>query len=164
MPADVQANEGTSIDAPSASILRYLDVLLVAVATPLALALGVPALGYAIGAVAWVAQRVIAQADRRWIRNATEPRTQLGLNLFEAFGRIWLLAGAIVLAGVAGGRADGLTAAVTIFCAYSVAFAIRVISGPPTSPTRSADPPASTQARSRAQAPRQPQSQPKATR
>ena len=76
-------------------------------------------------------QRIIAHADRRWISSATEPRTQLGLNLFEAFGRIWLLAGAIVARGVAGGRADGLTAALVIFGAYSVAFAIRVITGPP---------------------------------
>ncbi len=58
-----------------------------------------------------------------------EPRNRLGLSLFEAFGRIWLLAGAIILAGAAGGRADGLTAALVIFAAYSVAFAIRVVSG-----------------------------------
>ncbi len=115
-------------------ILRYLDVVLVAVAVPLALALGAPALGCAIGAAAWVAQRILAQADRRWIRNAIEPRTQLGLNLFEAFARIWLLAGAIIAAALIGGRADGLTAAVTIFAAYTVAFAIRVLSGPPSVP------------------------------
>ena len=36
-------------------ILRYLDVVLLAVATPVALALGAPALGFAIGAGAWVA-------------------------------------------------------------------------------------------------------------
>ena len=66
-------------------------------------------------------------------QQARRAPTQLGLNLFEAFGRIWLLAGAIILAGVAGGRADGLTAALVIFAAYSVAFAIRVLSGKPTS-------------------------------
>ena len=115
-------------------ILRYLDVVLLAVATPIALAFGAPALGFAIGAGAWVAQRILAEADRRWIRNTKTPRAQLGLNLFEAFGRIWLLAGAIVLAGVVGGRADGLTAALVIFAAYSVAFAIRVISGKAKSP------------------------------
>jgi hypothetical protein len=114
-------------------MLRYLDVVIVAVATPIALALGAPALGYAIGAGAWVLQRIIAEADRRWIRNTKTPRAQLGLNLFEAFGRIWLLAGAIVLSGIVGGRADGLTAALVIFGAYSVAFAIRVLSGKPTS-------------------------------
>jgi hypothetical protein len=113
------------------ALVRYLDVILVVLATPVALGLGAPVLGYAVGAGAWVAQRVLAQLDRGWIRRAREPRTQLGLNLFEAFGRIWLLAGAIVAAGVIGGRADGLTAALTIFGAYSVAFAVKVIAGPP---------------------------------
>ncbi len=116
------------------AVLRYLDIVLVVLAIPAVLALGVPVLGFAVGAGAWVLQRIIAQADKRWVSRAAEPRTQLGLNLFEAFGRIWLLAGAIVVAGVAGGRADGLTAAVTVFAAYTVAFALRVLSGPPTSP------------------------------
>ena len=115
----------------SMAILRYLDVVLVVLAAaPVALALGAPALGYAIGAGAWLLQRVLAAGRQALdLSNAPEPRTQLGLNLFEAFGRIWLLAGAIVIAGVAGGRADGLTAALVIFGAYSVAFAIRVLSG-----------------------------------
>ena len=93
-------------------------------------------LGFLIGAGVWFAQRVLAYADRRWIKRAREPRTQLGLNLFEAFGRIWLLAGAIVVAGVVGGRADGLTAALTICGAYTVAFAIRVLTGPPSGSRR----------------------------
>lgn len=76
-------------------------------------------------------QRIIAVLDRRLVGKAAELRRQLGLSLFEAFGRIWLLAGAIVVAGVAGGRADGLSAALTIFGAYSVAFAIKVLTGPP---------------------------------
>jgi hypothetical protein len=116
------------------TVVRCLDLVLVAIAAPVALALGAPVLGYAIGAGTWLLQRVLAHADRRWIRRAARPKTQLGLNLFEAFARIWLLAGGIVIAGVAGGRADGLTAAVVIFGAYSVAFAVRVFSGPPTPP------------------------------
>ncbi len=119
------------------AVLRYLDVLLVVLATPVVLALGAPALGYLVGAGAWLLQRVLAEADKRFLSKAAEPRTQLGLNLFEAFGRIWLLAGAIIVAGVVGGRADGLTAAVTICAAYTVAFAIRVVSGPPTRPDAS---------------------------
>jgi hypothetical protein len=113
------------------TLLRYLDVVALALATPVALALGAPLAGYLIGAGAWVLQRILGQLDRGLIRRAREPRTQLGLNLFEAFGRIWLLAGAIVVAGLAGGRSDGLTAALTIFGAYSVAFAVKVIAGPP---------------------------------
>ncbi len=124
---------GGSVKRYASAVLGYLDVVLVVVALPAALSWGAPALGYVIGAGTWIVQRILAQADRRWIRSATTPRTQLGLNLFEAFGRIWLLAGAIVVAGVAGGRADGLTAALVIFFAYSVAFAIRVLSGSPSS-------------------------------
>jgi hypothetical protein len=115
----------------ASAIVRYLDVTLVIVAAAPALALGAPVLGYVVGAGAWVAQRIIGLTDRRWIKRAREPRTQLGINLFEAFGRIWLLAGAIVAAGVIGGRVDGLSAALVIFGAYSVAFAITVFSGPP---------------------------------
>jgi len=119
-----------ALEQRSTIVMRYLDVVLVAIAAAPALALGAPALGYALGAAGWILQRIIAAADRRLIRKVTEPRKQLGVNLVEAFGRIWLLAGAIVLAGVAGARADGLTAALVIFVAYSVAFAIRVITGP----------------------------------
>jgi hypothetical protein len=115
----------------AAAVARHLDVVLVLVAAVPAIALGAPVFGYVVGAAAWVAQRILAQADRRLIRRASEPRRQLGLSLFEAFGRIWLLAGAIVLAGVVGGRPDGLTAAIVIFCAYTVAFVIRVMTGPP---------------------------------
>jgi hypothetical protein len=121
------------------ALARSLDVVLVVVGAPVAIALGAPALGCVIGAVAWLVQRVLAQLDRRWIRGSVQPRTQLGLNLFEAFGRIWLLAGAIVLAAVIGGRKDGLAAAVLIFCAYSVAFATRVLCGPQDSPRSEAE-------------------------
>jgi hypothetical protein len=126
----VEGNEG----APATLAVRYLDVVFVALALPTALALGAPTFGCLVGAVAWIAQRVLGEADKRWVSRAAEPRTRLGLTLFEAFGRIWLLAGAIIIAGVAGGRRDGLAAALVIFGAYTVAFAIRLLSGRPTPP------------------------------
>jgi hypothetical protein len=122
---------GATVEQRWMMVLRYLDVVLVVVAAAPALALGAPVFGYVVGAVGWILQRVMAVTDRRLISRVTDPRKQIGVNLFEAFGRIWLLAGAIIIAGVAGGRADGLTAAVVIFGAYSIAFAIRVMSGPP---------------------------------
>lgn len=143
-------NEATATRAGAApagrwtNVLLYLDVVVLVLVTAPAIVLGTPVLGYVVGAAAWIAQRILAKTDRRWIKQAREPRTQLGLNLFEAFGRIWLLAGAIVAAGVIGGRADGLTCALTIFGAYSIAFVIRVFSGPPTHPRTG--PPARPQA------------------
>ncbi len=46
-------------------ILRYLDVVLIAIAVPVALALGAPALGCAVGAGAWLLQRILAETDKR---------------------------------------------------------------------------------------------------
>jgi thiamine pyrophosphokinase len=113
------------------NVLKHFDVVAVLIAAIPALLLGAPALGYAIGGGAWILQRLIAAGERRFLVRVDDPRRYLGARLFASFGRIWLLAGAIVAAGVIGGRADGLTAAIVIFAAYSIAFAIRIASGPP---------------------------------
>lgn len=112
-------------------VLRYLDVVTVLVVALPALALGVPVFGYLSGMVGWVVYRVTGANTHRLLARFDEPRTMLAINLFSAFGRIWLLAIAIVVAGVAGQRPDGLTAAVVIFCAFSLGFMIRVFEGPP---------------------------------
>src|SRR5579864_5734142 len=118
---------------PSALLtpLRYLDVLAVLIATPLALALGGPLFGLLVGAGGWLLQRALAIVDRELIVRTAEPGSRLGLNFLDAFGRIWVLAGAIVLAGAAGHRQDGLAAALLILGAYSVAFASRIARGRP---------------------------------
>ncbi len=111
--------------------LKYIDVLIVAVAAIPALLLGAPAFGYVVGAAAWILQRSLQAFDLRQTAKIEESLRRAGIRTFEAFGRIWLLAGAIVLAAVAGARKDGLTAALVICAAYSVAFVIRLVSGPP---------------------------------
>ncbi len=121
---------GTSLERRVLAVLRYLDVVLVIIATPVALSLGAPAVGIAVAAAAWLIQRMLARTIQRWIAGRGAD-ARFGLNLVDGFGRIWLLAGAIVLAAVIGGRRDGLAAAVLIFCAYSVAFAMRLVSGRP---------------------------------
>ena len=117
--------------------LRYLDVVVAVIAAIAAIALGAPILGCALGGGGWLLQRLVQVIDRNWARRLREPRAQLGVSLFERFGRIWLLAGAIVVAGVAGGRKDGLAAALIIFCAYTVRFVIGLIQGPPAPPAPS---------------------------
>jgi len=113
------------------NVTRYVDVAAVLIAAIPALLLGAPVLGYAIGGGAWILQRLLAASERRFLVRVDDTRRWLGARLFASFGRIWLLAGAIIAAGVAGGRRDGLTAAIVIFAAYSIVFAIRIASGPP---------------------------------
>jgi hypothetical protein len=116
---------------PRMSLVRYVDVVLVAIGAAVTIPLGAPAVGYAIGAGTWILQRIVQEADKRWLANVSKPVRRLGYTLFEAFGRIWLLAGGIIVAIVVGNRADALTAALIILCAYTVAFLVRITSGPP---------------------------------
>jgi hypothetical protein len=124
------AGTGAVLPRRSTVVLRYLDVVLVVLAVPVALVLGAPAVGVLVSAAAWLIQRALARAGQLWISRRGED-ARFGLNLVDGFGRIWLLAGAIVIAAVIGGRRDGLAAALLIFCAYSVAFAMRLVSGRP---------------------------------
>jgi hypothetical protein len=131
--SSVSSRAPLAVEAPAAgslAFLRHLDLIALAVAVPVSLALGAPAVGVVVSASAWVTQHLVARAARRWI-DRRGPGAPLGLSLVDAFGRIWLLAGAIVLAAVIGGRSDGLTAALMIFGAYSAAFAVRLVSGRP---------------------------------
>lgn len=111
--------------------LRYLDVVAVVIAAIPALALGAPVFGYLMGAGAWILQRVIQANEYRLSPRLETPRARLGAYLGAAFARIWLLAIFIIIAGLVGHRANGLTCALVIFGAYSIAFVIRVFSGPP---------------------------------
>src|SRR5262245_19849749 len=124
LAADPSAHVGRS-----RPLLANLDLILLVPGVALALALGAPALRVRVGAGAWLLQRVVAVADRRVIVRAAEPGSRLGLNFIDAFTRIWLLAGGIIVAGTAGSRHDGLAAALVILAGYSVAFAVRIARG-----------------------------------
>jgi hypothetical protein len=108
---------------------RLLDVAVIVVGAVPALALGAPVLGYCVGAAGWILSRLAQVVDRRFTARVEDPVRRAGVNLFEAFGRIWLLAAAIIVAALAGNHKDGLTAALVIFAAYSIAFIVRLIGG-----------------------------------
>lgn len=109
------------------SLTSYLDIVLVVVVAVPALALGAPALGYVVGGAAWLLVRAISVfADRR-LEDVDDIRRRLGLAVGYKMLRVWALAAAIITAGVAGSRADGLTAALVIFGAFSTFFACSAI-------------------------------------
>jgi len=112
-------------------VIGALDVPLVVVAAVVAIAAGAPVLGSVIGAGVWLLNRIVAVVDRRWADGMRTPRQQVTITLFERFGRIWLLAGGIIVSGLVGGRRDGLTTALFVFGAYTFVFVIKLFSGPP---------------------------------
>jgi hypothetical protein len=96
-------------------LLRYADLVLLAVALPIFLVAGWPMLGYAVAAAAWLAQHaILAGADRAskaaLVRG--DRRRALGIVGAATLGRVWLVTLAVLLVGLLGEREDGLAAAV----------------------------------------------------
>jgi len=106
-----------STGRPSA-LLRYADLGLLALALPIFLVAGLPMLGYAVAAAAWLAQHaILLAADRGSARAlvAGDRRKALGIVGVATLSRVWLVALSILLVGLLGEREDGLAAAVLTF-------------------------------------------------
>jgi hypothetical protein len=96
-----------------------LDVALVVLGAPIALLLGAPATGYAIGSVAWVLLRLVGAAVDLKARAITHWSEQVALRLSYRTLRLVLLAAATLLALGAGGKPSGFTALAVIVVAFT---------------------------------------------
>jgi hypothetical protein len=110
-----------------AAALRFLDVGLIILALPFVAVAGLPVLGYAVGAGAWIVQRIAGELVERRARAADDPRTEIGLTVASIIARAWLVGLAIVAVGTAGSRDDGAMAAATVLAAFSIYFAMNVL-------------------------------------
>jgi hypothetical protein len=108
--------------------LRWLDVILVVLAAPFAILMGAPALGYLVGAAAWIVNRAIGAAVERKAKAADDVRKTVGLNLGALIARSWLVGLTILAVGLAGDREDGLTAAILVLAAFTIYFATSLLS------------------------------------
>jgi hypothetical protein len=102
--------------------IRYFDVLLLLVAAPIMLLIGVPAVGYAVGAGTWIALRAVGVAVDRYAGAAGEPRT-IGVRLAYMLGRLFVLALAVILVRRGEGQNGGLAALLVIVFAYTIQLA-----------------------------------------
>ena len=120
------------------TVLRYLDVCLVLATAPFVLIGGMPALGYAIGAGAWVLTRAGTAFLHAQARRAGDARIRAGLLVASLLGRVWLIAAAVILARYAGSRDDGIMAAILVLAAFTVYLAMSFVTrdGPMASGTR----------------------------
>ncbi len=101
------------------TVLAYLDVVLLVVAAPIMLLIGVPAVGYLVGAGAWILLRLAGIAVDMAAAAAEDPRREAGLRLAYLLGRLFLLAIAVILVRKGAGRDDGLTALLVIVFAFT---------------------------------------------
>jgi hypothetical protein len=111
-------------------MLRYLDVVLVVVAAPILLLIGVPAVGYAAGAGAWLALRALGVGVDRYLSGMSDPRREISLRLGYLIARVFLLALAVILVRRSAGRDDALTALLVIVFAFTVQLIVSFIERP----------------------------------
>ena len=109
--------------------VRYADVLLVLLAAPFVILMGGPMLGYVVGAVAWIATRILGVLVERYARGRNA-KQQVGLNFAALMGRAWILGITILVVGLAGDREDGLMAALLALVAFTVYLATSLILRP----------------------------------
>jgi predicted permease len=109
--------------------VRYLDLVLLALALPVFLAAGLPMLGWAAAAVAWLAQRALQLWLNRRAAASNDPRTVVGIAAGSMIGRGWLVALTIFAAGLSDEDA-GLAAAVLVIVLFTAYFTVSMIMRP----------------------------------
>ena len=105
---------------------KYVDLLVLAAALAVFLLAGLPMLGYAVGAIAWLAQRGIQTVAVRRSQvelKAGNRQKAMGIVAATTLGRVWLMATAILLTGLLAEREDGLAAALLLLVLFTVSFA-----------------------------------------
>ena len=114
--------------------LSYLDVLVLVVAAPIMLLIGVPAVGYLVGAGAWIVLRAAGIAVDRGAATAGDPRREVSLRLGYLLGRLFLLAIAVILVRNGSGRDAGLTALLVIVFAFTMQLVLSFLTRPRRTP------------------------------
>ncbi len=123
-------SSSVSVISEPLAALRWIDVILVVAVAPFVLLTGAPALGYGVGAGAWILGRALGYLVERRAAASTDPKTVAGLMLFTGLGRAWLLGLSILAVGLAGSRRDGLTAAIVVAAAFTLYLALGIAMGP----------------------------------
>jgi hypothetical protein len=104
---------------------KYVDLLALIAALAVFLLGGFPLLGYAVAAGVWLTQRgiqVLAQRRMRQELAAGNRQKAMGFVAGSTLGRVWLMATAVLLVGVAD-RESGLAAAILLMALFTISFA-----------------------------------------
>ena len=111
------------------SLVRHLELLLLALALPVFLVADLPLLGWVAGGGAWLVQLAIRELTVRRAAATDDVRTRMGWIAGSMVGRGWLVALTIFLVGLADNDA-GLGAAVLFLALLTVHFTIQMLLRP----------------------------------
>ncbi len=110
-------------------ILRFFDVVIVVVAAPIMLLIGVPAFGYLIGAGAWIALRALGVGAEQTVASTHDASRQITIRMVFMFSRLFGLALAVIAARRVS-QDDGLTALVVVVLAFTMSMATLTVNRP----------------------------------
>jgi hypothetical protein len=111
------------------TLLRYFDVVVLVVAAPILILIGVPASGYVIAGGAWIALRAVGVGVERAAERMSAS-SQISLRLAYMLGRLFSLAIVVILVRQGYGKDAGLTALLVIVFAFTIQLAISAMTRP----------------------------------
>jgi hypothetical protein len=110
--------------------LRYLDLILLAVALAIFLATGLPIGGWLTAAGIWAMWRGIGWYSERKAAAATDPKHVAGIATGSMIGRGWLMALILISVGLLTEDEVGLTAAVLSVVLFTAWFTTKMVLRP----------------------------------
>lgn len=111
-------------------MLRYLDVVVILVAAPIMLLIGVSATGYLVGAGAWIVLRAVGVGVEHIAAATSDVNRAIGLRLGYMLGRLFALAIAVIAVRKSDGQGAGLACLVVVVFAFTVQLATSAIGRP----------------------------------
>jgi hypothetical protein len=103
-------------------LARNMDIALLAAALPIFLLGDLPIAGWAVGAGAYVIQRIVRDVLANQARKSDDPRSVAGILVASMLGRGFLIALTLLGVGLAVSNKAGLCAAVLFLAAFTISF------------------------------------------
>jgi cobalamin synthase len=104
---------------------KYVDLIVLLAALAVFLLGDLPLLGYTVAAAVWLLQRGIQMLAQRRMKQelaAGNRQKAMGFVAGSTLGRVWLMATAVLLVGIAE-RESGLAAAILLLALFTISFA-----------------------------------------
>jgi len=104
---------------------KYVDLIALLAALAVFLLGDLPMLGFAVAAAVWLLQRGIQMLAQRRMKQelaAGNRQKAMGIVAASTLGRVWLMATAVLLVGIAE-RESGLASAILLLALFTLSFA-----------------------------------------
>jgi hypothetical protein len=112
------------------TLIRNLDLALLALALPVFLVAGLPLLGYATALVIWLMWRTIGAYAERKARATTDLGRMAAIATGSMIGRGWLMGLTLLAVGLSAGDDVGLSAVVLCLLLFTTYFTTRLVLRP----------------------------------